>query len=163
DGSEGRVDYWLRDIQAADQELREISGVTKVTVVGLRLGATLAAQAIATGALKARIAVFWDPVVDGHSYLAGLKAMQDRKVRTWVFARGPLQADEILGFPFPGELRDGIEALDLTKISNLPVERVHLVVSKEDGRHKGLKRSLAARTDLEIIPDAGDWDAFEEI
>ena len=43
------------------------------------------------------------------------------------------------------------------------VERVHLVVSKEDGRHKELKSSLAPRTELEFIPDAANWDAFEEI
>jgi len=163
DGSEGRIEHWLGDIQAADRELREMSGVSKVTVVGLRLGATLAAKAIATGAIKARVAVFWDPVIDGRSYLAGLNAMQDQKVGNWLFARGPLQADEILGFPFPAELRDKIEALDLTKLSKLPVERVHLVVSKEDGQHKQLKSSLAPRTELELIPDAANWDAFEEI
>ena len=162
DVSEVRVELWLHDIQAAARELQEISGLTKLNIVGLRLGATLAAHAIAMSAVKAREAVFWDPVVEGRTYLAGLETMQKRKVRYWRFARGPLHADEILGFPFPAELHAGIQALDLTKLSKLPVERIHLVTSKKDKQYEKLRTSIATGTEFTLVPDMGDWDELEE-
>lgn len=60
------------DVVAAVDELRSMSGVPRVALVGLRLGATLAA---ATAALEPRVRrlALWDPVVDGRTYVDELR------------------------------------------------------------------------------------------
>ena len=59
------VDAWVEDIEAAAEVLRQESGVTRIVLVGLRLGATLAALCAQRGRLRAAHVVLWDPVVDG--------------------------------------------------------------------------------------------------
>lgn len=66
------VDGWLADIRLAADELRAASGAKRVVVIGLRLGATLAALATRGGALRPRHLLLWDPVVDGAAYLRQL-------------------------------------------------------------------------------------------
>ena len=50
------------DIETAMAELREMTGVGKLTLVGLRLGASLAAKVAATCADDLETLVLWDPL-----------------------------------------------------------------------------------------------------
>lgn len=68
-----RVDAWIESATAAIDLVRE-SGVPAVDVVGMRLGATLAAEAaLRLGDLDAL--VLWDPVVSGRAYLTEQRAL----------------------------------------------------------------------------------------
>jgi exosortase A-associated hydrolase 2 len=59
----------IADTRAAIDELqRQVPGLDRVTLVGLRLGATLAAAAAAGRADVDRL-VLWDPVTDGADYM----------------------------------------------------------------------------------------------
>jgi alpha/beta superfamily hydrolase len=51
ESSEAALGTWSRDIGLAASELRDVAGVGTVSAVGLRLGATLAAQATAGASL----------------------------------------------------------------------------------------------------------------
>ena len=62
------------DIELAAAELMRRSGVGRVVLVGLRLGASLAALASNRNRLCPRHLVLWDPIVDGASYLRELAA-----------------------------------------------------------------------------------------
>lgn len=64
--SEASVDEWLSDIEKAVDEAVAVSGASRVTLLGVRFGATLAAQ-IKNPLVKAYL--FWDPVVSGKRYL----------------------------------------------------------------------------------------------
>src|ERR1700712_938246 len=68
DSTAATVDAWIADISAAAERLQAASGATRIAVVGLRLGATLAMLASARG-LKIRHLLLWDPVVEGAVYL----------------------------------------------------------------------------------------------
>lgn len=61
------AEHWLRDIDDAVQELRESTGVTRVSVLGLRLAALFAACACAQRSDIDRLIV-WDPVISGELY-----------------------------------------------------------------------------------------------
>ncbi len=56
------------DVLAAVQELKAITQVEAVTLVGLRLGASLAASAAAISPAEVNDLVLWDPVVTGDRY-----------------------------------------------------------------------------------------------
>ncbi len=67
-----RITAWLEDIQTAAAELARAAPGTRLAVVGVRLGATLAALASARAMLRVRHLVLWDPVIDGLAYLRDL-------------------------------------------------------------------------------------------
>ena len=68
-GDRTTVQQCLTDLSAAIDELKDMSGATKVTLVGLRVGAALAALTAARRRDVERV-VLWDPVVDGAAYVA---------------------------------------------------------------------------------------------
>src|SRR5690242_19479809 len=71
----GLVDAWIQSVCDAVAELRLITGVENVTVVGIRLGAMLAAAAAARGA-DFKDMVLWGPAVSGRTLLRELRALQ---------------------------------------------------------------------------------------
>lgn len=121
------VDAWIEDIEAAADVLRRESGVSRTVLVGLRLGATLAALCAQRGRLRAAHVVLWDPVVDGAQYLRELRrahrAYMDAEFgRTTAAqpdaAEGPeSMLREALGTPIGARLHDELSAIDLAKDS----------------------------------------------
>jgi pimeloyl-ACP methyl ester carboxylesterase len=81
--TDGRVSVWLDDIATAAEELRALSGRHEIHLVGLRLGALLAASAAARGAGFGRL-VLWDPLVSGDEWVGSLQCPSPRpmEVRT---------------------------------------------------------------------------------
>ena len=65
------LDEWIEDIDRAVNELREMADLKTVGLVGLRVGATLAAAAAQKGSDFTRIAL-WDPIANPDEYLARL-------------------------------------------------------------------------------------------
>ncbi len=63
---------WLSDIQRACEELKTKYQVERLTIIGLRLGASLAYQASREQAVKRLI--LWDAIYSGAEYLKDLKA-----------------------------------------------------------------------------------------
>src|SRR5438477_9777770 len=55
----GRVAAWLEDVALAAQELKDSAEVERVSVIGMRLGAALAARAVA-GGVAAEDLVLWE-------------------------------------------------------------------------------------------------------
>ena len=70
--TEGDVSGWETDIQSAIEELMDTTGATQVSLVGLRLGATLAANVAVRAGPVVNSLVLWDPVVSGAEYLTEL-------------------------------------------------------------------------------------------
>lgn len=64
-------DLWLADIETAIDELKDISQLARVSLIGMRYGAVLAAMA-ARRRRDVESLVLWDPVPDGRAYLSEL-------------------------------------------------------------------------------------------
>jgi pimeloyl-ACP methyl ester carboxylesterase len=60
------LDDWKEDIRAAIDEGIELTGADQVDLLGVRFGATLAAQSRHS---KITRYIFWDPVISGNTYL----------------------------------------------------------------------------------------------
>lgn len=129
EAGEARVEGWLEDTAAAAAEMQEMSGSPRVALVGLRLGATLAAHAAhRRGGVDAL--VLWDAVTEGVAYVRELRAAH----RQWLLdhARGaPLREDEALGFPLPAALAGDLEGMILDGAAAVPA-RSALVVSSDE-------------------------------
>ncbi|MBW8826762.1 MAG: alpha/beta hydrolase [Acidobacteria bacterium] len=71
DTDPGRRTAWLRSIDDAVALLRQ-AGAARVGLVGMRLGATLAANA----SIDVDALVLWDPVLSGRNFVRQLRALQ---------------------------------------------------------------------------------------
>lgn len=185
---EGGVARWVEDARDAAQELRDATGLRKISVVGLRFGATLAA--LAGRRLKPQSVVLWDPILDGARYLRELGELHGRMlddqrrffykwpeaVRSRLGRLAPSLAqarasgpDELVGFPFGPALRDEIAAVRPEALSDLAGVRVALVESDPDpARDPYVERLRERGARPERCPTSvpGLWrspDAIEEL
>lgn len=110
----GSVSHWVEDVRAAAQELRDVSGVSRVSAVGLRLGAALAVLASATGESFQDL-VLWEPVVRGTTYLAQLEQAEEQHRLDARYAPPP-EDELLLGYALPEALRTEVGAIDLLQV-----------------------------------------------
>lgn len=141
DGHEATLGQAGQDVASAIDELRAAAGVRTISLIGLRLGATLAAVT-AQGRADVGPVVLWDPVIDGRGHLeelrlrhAGMNVDPDpRRTRE--------EAEGLFGFPMTGELRAELEALDLTAVDGLPGSRRFLVTCEDRPDYAAFERRL---------------------
>ena len=169
ESDEGTLAQWQDDVQQALQELKDVSGVRKVSVVAFRLGAVVAARA----PLKVRDLVLWEPVVNGREYVRELVSIHHRRfAHSLTPPRLPRQGPlgELLGLPFSATLQAEVEAADLlTTPLACRAERVTVVSSEDRPEHKALAESLGKGTGApriesrrveEDVVSAADDDGF---
>jgi pimeloyl-ACP methyl ester carboxylesterase len=162
ESEEGTVEQWLEDVAQAVEELRESSGLPRVSLLGLRFGATLAALAASRNPAINRL-VLWDPILNGADYLEELRQrnrqfMEGRpRPRGWVEAEPP---EEVLGAPLTPALRASMAALNLLSLPKLPAEKALLISTEE---RQGLEEladhltRLGTPTDRQHVPSPPLW------
>jgi alpha-beta hydrolase superfamily lysophospholipase len=125
-----RVQAWIRNIGRVAAEARQLAGASDVTLVGLRIGATLALHAaVALGGVN-RL-VLWSPFRSGRAYVRELKAFSRLSRKDYVTQTD--QGPDILasGYVLPGPVAQALEGLDIDAISIPPACRV-LLVDRDD-------------------------------
>lgn len=145
DAEEGSVARWVDDVETALEEMRSSGKVSKLYLIGARMGATLSAL---VGSRRSDLEglVLWDPVVNGKNYVEELIARHQE----WLDGsslRGELpkpgdQNFEALGFPLSRALREGIERIDLLSTRRRPARHVLVVDSDEKSQALQLSNHL---------------------
>lgn len=153
--SEGRPERWLRDVAAAAEQLRARSEGSSMSLLGLRLGASLAlGYAQGAAAVECDALVLWDPVVNGRDYVAGLSAMQRQR-----FGGG--EGEEALGAPFGPGLRAELERIDLLTAERPRARRVLIVetgaASPRTSDLEGRLRLVGANVSRRRFETAAVW------
>ncbi|MFP4438855.1 MAG: alpha/beta fold hydrolase [Chloroflexaceae bacterium] len=157
------LDHWKADIVQAINELRERAGVSMISLVGLRLGASLAAM-VATEYQNIASLVLWDPVVNGRHYLAETTHLHQNAIR--FFFTQPKQGteeqrpSELLGFPLSPRLIEGLEELDLLTIRRRLTRNLLIVESHTGEPAQQLAEQIqpfAAQVDYQHIPGFRIW------
>lgn len=130
---DGSLARWLEDIQQAALELRDLSGARQLSLLGNRLGGSLAVKACAAGVDAQRV-VLWDPVVSGSDYVTELEMWDVRRNLLLLHAeRRGRGRTELLGYPFPQSLRAELEALRLEHV--LPRNQKKVAIFCSDNRN----------------------------
>lgn len=138
---------WIEDIGTAADELKDITGVARISLVGLRLGATLAWMA---GKNRTDLdgLVLWDPVVSGAAYLEELRAMHldymNQELGSNFTPPEPSASNEALGFPLGSTLAASLAAIDLADAAACSARNVSLIVSKPGDESRRLRERLAS-------------------
>jgi pimeloyl-ACP methyl ester carboxylesterase len=161
DAADVSVSQWTSDVITAVHELRSSRDLREVSLIGLRLGATLAAFAAAECQLVDRV-VLWEPVVDGREYVATQRALH----RAWVEdeRRNGREAhevdDELLGYSFTERLRRDLEGVSLWSLAKTPAPYVHMISQGPSGEHDRLSewlRSKGAQVETDCIEGPLVW------
>ncbi len=162
------VERWVDDAGAAIDELRELSGLSQVSVIGLRLGAWFAARATERRTDVDRLVV-WDPIVDGAAYLEEIRGEVAAEVPTSysppsgsrVFADGTIHYN---GFEIPARLAGELSRLRLDATVPASARRVLQLVSHEVPAFLRLRDAWRAHPAYryQFTPAPHDWNFVDE-
>ena len=165
DFEKGSLGQWVRDIQAAAEALVDRSHQSRISLLGLRLGATLAIMAAMQRDAFDTL-VLWEPILDGRRYLEGLTVAQKLFARRY---KGDKEWEsnaggEVLGFPLTLQLKQNLEGIHSDKLRLFSRRRTLTVCNNPDGIYsEELDRFLHRHPHAEIksIDDHKAW--HEEI
>ena len=152
-----------QDVGAAVEELQASLRLPAVCLIGLRLGASLAALA-ACGRSDVEALVLWEPVTDGREYVEELLGAH----RNWLDRRAEALGrraqrevrGEVLGFPFTDALRGSIESIDLLGLRRVPAPDILVIERAETpgaARLRDHLASLGAHIDHRTVPEPEVW------
>jgi acyl carrier protein len=146
DSIEGSPARWQRDISLARAELVRRTRATRVTALGVRLGATL----LAAAGIEASRYVLWDPVCRGSEWYGEQAALHQRYLRGQQDLRrgrrparilGDPGAEEQLGVTYSTTARRELDQLYLPRLTGA---KVHWLATFEPARQRGRYHALAA-------------------
>lgn len=159
ESDDGDLDTWRENVSVAADELKDTAGVGRVSLVGLRLGATVAFRA-AVARDDVDDLVLWNPIVRGAAHTDELFAANVE----WATSQGGGPAS-IWGFPMTGQLQAGVRGVDLLAEDLPGARRVHLVVSEEKADYTALAermRTHGRALEYRHVPATG-WSETDEV
>ena len=166
---DGDVTQWLQDIKAALTELKDMSVVSRLSIIGIRFGAALAA--LASTETRINKLVLWDPVTDGKAYVQGMKEMeqalleQHRDRIKQPVEPMPHSANEFFGFLFPDAVLESISGIDLHNVQ-IKANKISLTVSEEKPVYKSFLESMQKNNlpvEYNYIPSGDAWHDVETL
>jgi pimeloyl-ACP methyl ester carboxylesterase len=158
DSDPDRVHAWIDSTVAATSELQRLSGVSRLALFGVRLGATLAAQAAARlGGVESL--VMWAPCVTGRTFARELRAASasrpqaDRDDQT-ISSSGDGSV-EAFGHTYTAQTLKDLNGLDCQRVDFQPAARV-LIVDRDDmpaqGPLPGMYSAMGMDTTYKVLP-----------
>jgi len=160
------ADHWVEDVGHAIQEAMDMSAISNITLVGLRLGALVAAKAASEHKQVSRL-VFWDPITDGADYVASIRSAviqaQSQGSRSRILAAdGSLHFN---GFAMPPAFQATLSDWRLSEILPSIPGPIAQVVSHESAPFAELKEQLSQRPDFhyELAPAPHDWNYVDHV
>ena len=163
--SDGSFDQWQADLRIAIQELKRRSRVEKVFLVGLRLGASIAAL-VASGRIDIAGLVLWEPAVIGNEYLNDLIAWHREKQFHFLHkVETRPELTELLGFGLHASLLDNLKEMNLLSTRRKPARRILIIESTapaEVGQSPAAQLNqyytgMGAKTDYRLIESFKMW------
>jgi pimeloyl-ACP methyl ester carboxylesterase len=143
---------WLDSVAAASSYLRNL-GLTSISTIGMRLGATVVGVAGATRDLGFASTVLWDPCESGRSFLRELTTLESlRREGFEIDPEGPIETSEII---FTRQSAEDLRKLSLIEANPGPLAQRVLVLTRED---RMISNKLRLRLDQEKI----EWETTLE-
>lgn len=140
DMADGDLKGWQADVETAIDELKDTAGLQRVGLVGLRLGAVLAARVAPARRKDVDAVVLWDPVAKGATHMTELQRLNEAMALERSLKVNP---GELLGFPVSAAMASDLKAIDLLEhVQGLPA-RTFMVVSDMSAQHDAVRTALA--------------------
>lgn len=155
DADAGRVPAWLDSTVAAAAELKRLATVPRLALFGLRLGATIAAEAAARlGGVDSL--VLWAPCASGRALTRELRAANACRVTP---DSGAAKQDiEALSCLYTAETLEALETLDCERVDAAPARRA-LIIARDDMPASG--RLPARYRQLGVDTTCANWPGYK--
>jgi pimeloyl-ACP methyl ester carboxylesterase len=139
---------WEADLKTAIDELIEITGLTKVTLIGMRLGGTIAAAVASQLRSVIEALALWDPVVSGPEFLQQLGVSPNNK--------SPLESQDL---QLSERMLREIGNLDLSRLILQHHPRTLILVTEELPSRRQLMLSIGEleMISMEFLVDVHPW------
>jgi pimeloyl-ACP methyl ester carboxylesterase len=166
DETEGSLAGWREDIGTAIGELKDSCGVKSVILIGLRVGATLAAEVAARRPDDVSALVLWDPAVSGAEHIKRIEAEWKNLILAHRNAfeeegEGEGKRGGRYGPPISNELAFELEAIDLIKIATKIPPRTLLLSTERLEYHAAFGSELQVHPngpiECEDVSDIRPW------
>jgi pimeloyl-ACP methyl ester carboxylesterase len=162
--SEVRLSGWREDIAAAIEELKDICDAKAITLIGLRLGASLAAQIAADCRKDVTALVLWDAAVLGPEHLEVLEIEWTKMAQRHCSHLGDKRERKRgarYGLPISDELASDISAIDLIGMVDKMPSRTLCLSTEPLPSHNAWRAALQSRQNgaiaLENVRDLHPW------
>jgi pimeloyl-ACP methyl ester carboxylesterase len=146
---------WEDDIELAIEEVQEMAGVRRVSLAGLRLGATLAARVAARRGPDVEALALWNPIMSGVAYRRELEAAALAPVASDGASAGGVLA--VKGFSLTAPMRRDIEAIDLESLLAAPAMRTLLLITDRDRGQAPAPDGPGGRLDTVFLNTVSPW------
>ncbi|MEP6546413.1 MAG: alpha/beta hydrolase [Gammaproteobacteria bacterium] len=143
---------WKSDTESAIEGIKDIAGTRHVSLVGLRIGGTVAAKAAAQLPDGIDALVMWDPIVSGEEYL--------RSMHVAVAMPDASTVAEVNGFPLSARMREDFQAINLCADLAAADKRSLVLVTERLASHDDLERAIPASgagSALEFVAAPCPW------
>ncbi len=166
---EGDVSQWLQDIKTALTELKDMSAVSRLSVIGVRFGAALAA--LASSETRLNKLVLWDPVTDGEAYVQDMMDMeqalleQHRDRINHSITEMPHTGNEFFGFHFPDAVLESISGVKLNNVI-MQASSISLTITEEKPVYKSLLENMQQKNlpvVCNYVPNDDVWHGVESL
>lgn len=121
-----RIETWISNINDAAIKLKDFSGLSKISLIGIRFGGTLAA--LATQSFQVENLILWSPIINGRKYARELQAIS-------AMAKSTENQDssfiESAGFLVTTETLNSIKKIDLNS-NKLLTSNKSLILNRTD-------------------------------
>jgi pimeloyl-ACP methyl ester carboxylesterase len=122
------------DLEAAIETVKDIAGTQRVALIGLRVGANIAARVAARLPDEVAALVLWDPIVSGKEYVRSLQS------------------------PGASEMLNDLRGLDLVPMMGALPERTLILVTASAEAHQQAAQAAGARPGcVEFLPAPCPW------
>jgi esterase/lipase len=153
--SEGNVSIWEENITNASKELINRTGVSAVSLIGLRFGADLAADLCDKG-FKIKNLVLWDPIENGTKYLTELYLLNKGYFRYSFNSKLAKSTHEFIGFNYNENMQKGIKNINISSMELNCAEKIFLIVSDKNGTNDLFKNKN--NFSFYLRPYNGEWN-----
>ncbi len=148
-----RLAYWLQSIRVAVSEARNMSNGAPVCLLGIRLGATLAAMVAAE--VEIDWLVTWFPVISGRRYLREQQATAQSMQSDQNNERSSDGLLEAAGFMFTPQTQEALKSIDLLNAPSKARAGVLLLQRDDLNEDNSLRDHFVAQgmaTDARVCP-----------
>tara|TARA_R110001599_G_C12118197_1_gene648638 strand:- start:6 stop:755 length:750 start_codon:yes stop_codon:yes gene_type:complete len=147
---------WLEQAQSALDFLKNETKYEHIHLIGLRLGALVAAELAEKNACIKKL-VLWDPYISGDSFLqdcmSQISEASPQSNETW----------NIHGYPLPKIFREQIISSSIEKMTFAETTHINLILSHENSDSKTIQKSHEKQVSQSVINPANDWNYVDMV
>lgn len=163
EGDEVCAHTWIKNISQAVDELRAQANISTISLVGLRIGATLAAWMSANRPDIRRV-VLWDPPLSGEHYIENITSYLRESPKAQ--SAGSLDGEFYMnGFPVTSTFKSSLREIDLEKVDTFRAGEYFLVVSDTSTEWDRLAKTIeqkAEKMNYQVAKSPGNWNFVDD-